>query len=212
MRVRNREKTQDGSALLAVGHDKTPFSKIILCDIDPENVESLRRRTAGDQRVVVLEGDCNERIDDVVAEIPVEGLNIALIDPFGARPLKWETVAKLARFRRMDLLVHFPTNAIKRNFLNKSIRDFDDVIDQLVGTDAWRERVRSHGEVVTLIEILRERLVHLGYDSERVRSMPIENTKGGLLYHLMFASKSKLGTQIWKSLTRHTGKQRGFDL
>ncbi|MFT3706494.1 MAG: three-Cys-motif partner protein TcmP [Archangium sp.] len=210
VRIRNADHVQRGSALLAQAHQRAPFSHLVFCDLDEENVAALAGRTVADRRVTVLPGDCNLRIDDLVQRIPRDGLNIALIDPFGAKPLKWSTVEKLARFKRMDLLIHFPTNAIKRNFLNDYVTDFDDVIDALVGTEQWRERVRTLGEVVTLMDLLRERLVALGYDSERVRAIPITNTGGGLLYHLMFASKDRRGTEIWKSLARNSRTQRGF--
>lgn len=210
VRVRNTAQVQPGSALIAQLHERAPFSKLLLCDIDEENVAALAGRTVSDSRVTVLKGDCNLRIDDLRQRIPRDGLNIALIDPFGAKPLKWATVEKLALFKRMDLLLHFPTNAIKRNFLNESVTDFNDVIDELVGTPDWRKGVRTHGEIVTLIDLLRQRLVPLGYDSDRVRSAPITNTSGGVLYHLMFASKDRRGTEIWKSLVRNTRTQRGF--
>lgn len=62
--VRERETTQLGSGLLAVQHQEAPFSRLLLCDLEPENAHALRTRTAKDQRVTVFEGDCNECIDD----------------------------------------------------------------------------------------------------------------------------------------------------
>jgi len=35
--------------------------------------------------------------------------SFALVDPFGLTPLHFETLAKLAWFERMDILLHFPT-------------------------------------------------------------------------------------------------------
>ncbi|MDP3236780.1 MAG: three-Cys-motif partner protein TcmP [Myxococcales bacterium] len=211
VRVKDQPETGLGSALLAAQHAEAPFTKLIFCDIDEENVTSLRGRTAGDSRVTVLHGDCNERIEEVAALVPSLGLNIALIDGFGAKTLKWATVERLARFQRMDLLIHFPTNTIKRNLANPTAPGFEFVVDELVGSAEWRARVRRPRDVVELIDLLRERLVEIGYQADDVRSIPVENTQGGLLYHLMFASKHSRGIEIWKSLTRHSGPQRGFD-
>jgi hypothetical protein len=42
--------------------------------------------------------------------------------------------------------------------------------------------------------------------------LPIENSKHGVLYHLVFATKDKLGNKIWQSVARTApGGQRGFD-
>ena len=70
----------------------------------------------------------------------------------------------------MDLLIHFPTNAIKRNFANPSNPHFKDVIDRMFGNDRWRESVRTAKDVVRLIDVLREQLAGLGYDGEMVNS------------------------------------------
>jgi hypothetical protein len=43
---------------------------------------------------------------------------------------------------------------------------------------------------------LRRSLVRIGYTGNAVRSMPIKNTKEGVLYHLVFATKDPLGDKI----------------
>lgn len=59
--------------------------------------------------------DCNETIDQAVSEIPTDGLNVALIDPFNLAALSFATIGKLATFTRMDLIVFFPIGEIRRN-------------------------------------------------------------------------------------------------
>src|SRR5205823_1774001 len=105
------------SPLIVLEHADAPFTRVILCDTDPENIAALRARTnANHTRTVILQGDCNAMIDEIMAHVPIHGLNFALIDPFGPTPLKWATIAKLGSMKRMDLIIHFPTGAIKRNF------------------------------------------------------------------------------------------------
>ena len=94
-----------------------------------------------------------ERIEEVAVLVPSLGLNIALIDGFGAKTLKWATVERLARFQRMDLLIHFPTNTIKRNLANPTAPGFEFVVDELVGSAEWRARVRRPRDVVELIDL-----------------------------------------------------------
>jgi three-Cys-motif partner protein len=107
----------------------------------------------------------------------------------------------------MDLLLHFPTGPVKRNFLHDG---FDRTIDATIGTGAWRSDVHSAEEVARLIDHLRRQLHGIGYDEERVNTLPVTNSRNTPLYHLVFASKDSRGMQIWKSITRHDGPQRGF--
>jgi three-Cys-motif partner protein len=152
-RIRDQAATIPGSALIALEHGDAPFSRVLLCDLDPENVEALRARTTNEQhRVEVLEGDCNAEIDRILALVPPHGLNIALIDPFGPKPLRWSTLAKLGSVKRMDLLIHFPTGSIKRNFYHSG---FDQTIDEMLGTTTWRGSVRSAEHVPKLIDVLQ---------------------------------------------------------
>lgn len=157
--------------------------------------------------MTVVEGDCNAEIDRIVSLVPAHGLNIALIDPFAPSTFRWSTIAKLGAAKRMDLLIHFPTGATKRNFFHSG---FHDTIDEMVGTTKWRSSVHAAEHVPKLIDILREQLGAHGYESERVNTLPVHTEKNLLLYHLVFASKDERGTAIWKSITKHDGPQRGF--
>jgi hypothetical protein len=173
----------DGSPLIALGHVEAPFSKVIICDIDPENVAALRARTAQyAPRAVIIEADCHDAIDRLIAEIPPYGFNIAFIDPFSSNQLRINTIRKLAAIKRMDLLINFPTGEKKRNYA--------------------REGFASPDEVVAEIPALRKELEQFGYLNEQVRSMAVRNTTNVLLYHLVFASKNRKGNKIWDSITK----------
>lgn len=211
-RVFDCPSIEPGSALIAMQHDAAPFSHLIFCDEDPDNAKALRARTENDSRVTVIEGDCNERIDEIIKLVPTYGLNLAFFDPFGAKTFHWKTLEALAKVRRMDLLMHFPTLAIKRNYGNPSSPRFgEEVIDQMLGMTEWRQRVPGASDAVELIEVLLERLATLGYVDMKTRTLPVRNDQGGLLYHLVFASKHERGAEIWNSLATHDGPQRGFN-
>lgn len=201
-RVRDSGDIIDGSPLIALAHDHAPFTSVVLCELDDENADTLRQRTAAhSNRVCVLHGDCNDVVDDALRVIPEHGLNIALVDPFGLSPLRFETLSKLAAIKRMDFLLHFPTSTIKRNFQHNSLkRD----IDRFLGTDVWRERMGEGLKISVLIQVLREQLAAFGYDTNDVlRSVPIKNNQRGVLYHLVFASKHDRGGKIWNSITKN---------
>jgi len=187
----------NGSPLIAAEHSQVPFTKLIYCELDEENVHALSSRTRkyGD-RVTIISGDCIDNIDRVVSAVPEHGLNFALVDPFGPKGLRWKVLQKLGQLKRMDFLIHFPTNSIKRNFHNP----ID--IDAIVGTSDWRIEIRDAQHVTGLFEYLRKSLIGIGYSDENVRSLAIKNDNNAILYHLIYATKDKLGNKIWESIAK----------
>lgn len=209
VRVEGRRETHDGSPLIALGHTKAAFSRVVLCDLDPENVATLRARTAAHaHRTSIIEGDCNERIADVLAHVPPWGLNLAFVDPFAPSVLRWPTFARLASFKRMDMLVNFPTGFIKRNFHTAPFRAR---IDAMLGDDSWRGDVTAASDSHLLVERLRDRLATLGYGRDKTRSLPITNRSNVVMFHLVLFSKHGLADEIWNSVAKTTATgQRGL--
>jgi three-Cys-motif partner protein len=211
VRVRDSGEIREGSPMVALRHAAAPFTRVILCDLDSDNANALRARTSSQAgRVSVIEGDCNDKIDHVAAAIPKLGLNIALVDPFGLRALKFSSLKRLAGFKRMDLVIHFPTGDIKRN-LGQSEKT-KGWLDDALGTDEWARTIASPTDVAGLIDVLKRQLGKLGYQSRDVRSEPIKNNQKSTLYHLVYASKNKLGDKIWQSITKNKPSgQKGWD-
>lgn len=211
VRIRDTGEIHDGSPLIALRHEHAPFSRLIFCDLDPDNVRALRARTSKDhERTTVLQGDCNKTIEQIAEKIPPFGLNIALIDPFNLEALKFSTLKRLAEFTRMDLVIHFPTGDIKRNLGQSS--NTKRWLDEALGTNTWSSQISSMTDVAGLIEIFKKQLSTLGYLSQQVRSEPIKNSQNLPLYYLVYASKSERGDSIWQSITKNSPSgQRGFD-
>ena len=209
-RVRETGKFIRGSPAIAVEQSDAPFSDVILCDIEAENIGALRKRLSGhEKRIHVVEGDCNATIDEVVRLTPPYGLNTALIDPYGLMPLSFETIRKLACVKRMDLIVHFPIGDIKRNFQRCLDTDY---LDTFLGITTWREQVRDPSDAAKLIDIFRDRLGAFDYRQEQVRSVPIKNSTNVVMYDLVYATKHPKGNAIWQSIARTTPSgQRGFN-
>lgn len=194
----------DGTPLIAMRETNEPFTRLVFCDKDKENVAALRARTTSDKRVRIIDGDCNALIEHIATEIPKSALSLAVIDPFGASVMAFETIARLASFDRMDLIVHFPTMGIKRNVERPSYAKH---VDRLLGTREWRDVVQRDPEkVVQLIPMLKDRLSTLGYarDDDASGVPAFKNDEGGVMYHLFFVSKNALGYKLWKSITRTT--------
>ena len=200
-----------GSPLIALEAEEHPYSKVILCDIDEkENIPALRKRTAKyGSRVQVIPGDCNEVVDQVLAAIPTKwSYNVALVDPFGPGALSFETIRRLSKPERMDMIFHFPIGGMKRIFKKHIER-----LERFIGLpkNEWGVDVVSGPDVSKLLPVFQRQLEILGYPIRELLSPPIKNTKNLPLYHLVFATRHERGEEIWKSITRKTPSgQREF--
>jgi three-Cys-motif partner protein len=187
----------DGSPLIALKHESAPFSRVILCDTDAENISALRKRTeAHAQRVTIVDGDCRKNIDKIIALIPPYGLNLTLYDPFSLDSLSFPTLEKLASFQRMDLIVHFPTMDAKRNHAKGALKK----LENATGSTDMASVVRKPSDTMKAIQKLRMNLGKLGYTGYDTTSIPIKNTSNATLYHLAYFSKSEKGDDIWNSI------------
>lgn len=210
VRIRDTGDVYDGSPLIALGHGAVPFTHVVLCDLAQVNVDALRYRTAQfGGRVEVIQGDSNSRVHDLVELLP-HGLNFALVDPFGLRPLHFETIRVLAqRVEKLDLFVNFPTSDLRRNqalYLDPT----NDVVARALGVPNWRDRLGPGDIALQAANMFVESLMNLGYTGAPNRMIPVPRV-GSELYRIIFASKHPLADDIWSSVTRHTPSgQRGF--
>jgi three-Cys-motif partner protein len=206
-RVKAPREFIDGSPLIALRYETAPFSRVVLCDIDDENIDALRKRTAtyGD-RCKVVAGDCNAKIAEILSHVPVYGLNVALLDPFAASALSFETIKALAARDRMDLIIHFPMSDLKRNF-----RTDKKHFERFLGLPEaqWGFKVTKPSDVPKLIGVLRAQLAKFGYPPRELISPAVKNTTNNVLYHLVYASKHPKGDEIWQSITRRLPSGQG---
>jgi len=210
-RVRGTREMLDGSPLIALDHEESPFSHVVLCDIDAENRNALARRTEtrGPGRTIVVPGDANAVIEKVIAQLPAHGLNLALIDPFSLGTLHFDTVAKLASFKRMDLIVFFPVWEIRR-FSDVHRTRYAALLSRALGTDEWERVLKRPGDVPQLIPLFHRQLeTRFGYTSTNTYSAPVLGHNRAALYHLVFASKHSRGDRIWESVTRRSPSGQG---
>jgi three-Cys-motif partner protein len=197
--------------MIALESGFAPFSKVVLCDLAVENVKALEHRTARHMdRVKIVHGDANEKISELIEHLPSQGLNLAFIDPFGLRPLHFETVRALASLKRMDLIVNFPTSDIRRNqdlYLDPN----NDFIARMLGTEKWRSQVKAGDLGLQAMQMFIHSLATLGYTGADNRTIRVTSPGGAELYRIVFAGKHRLADRIWNDITKHTARgQRGL--
>jgi three-Cys-motif partner protein len=92
-RVRETCEEIDGSALVSLSV-KYPFKKYFMVELDSDALNALKKRVERapyKDRVKIIPGDCNEKIDKIIAEIPERSLSLAVVDPTGLH-IKFETL------------------------------------------------------------------------------------------------------------------------
>jgi spore photoproduct lyase len=214
-RVRETCEEIDGSALVSLSV-KYPFKKYILVELDSDTLSALRKRiekTPHKDRIKIIPGNCNEKIDEIIGEIPQRSLSLAVIDPTGLH-IKFGTLQKLTEGLRIDLIITFPEGMdIKRN-LSKFIKQSHSILDDFIGDEGWRQLfprdikglnqlTSSHIEK-SLVGYYRKNLGKLGY--KEIRSgdeILIRSSQKNLpLYYLLFASKHPLGHTFWNKISK----------
>ncbi|MFA5859635.1 MAG: three-Cys-motif partner protein TcmP [Elusimicrobiota bacterium] len=218
--IKDDKKEIDGGCLRALSLE-VPFNEYYLLDISEENLSALRKRTQLSKNCFLRLGDSNLLVKDLLKELLTKPYryHFAYIDPFGPDGLKFDTLKELAKLKRMDMLIHFPIGAMKRNIPNW-LKQEDTILDQFLGTNKWRNVIKnvqnSKSNIYkTLIDIFKEQLLGIGYPKEglgiidpygqidlSLSSIPVRNTKEVNMYTLILIAKHKLAQKLWNSVIK----------
>lgn len=208
-----------GSPLIALTA-KYPFHHYRFVELAADAYAALDIRTRASEyvdRIQVIHDDCNTAVDHIVGEIKKSpnSLSLAFLDPEGLE-LHWETVKKLGRLDRMDLIINFSTSGFTRN-ARQMMNVPNSKLDSFFGTPDWRDVYSGiqgkDGSYIrrSVIDFYQSRLQTLGYKeinldgySERV----FKNRKGRQIYTLIYASKHDLGLKFWKGAIEEVSQPR----
>lgn len=222
-KIRNSEKIVNTSPLLAM-KVKDPFDKYIFCDIDKNNIESLKARISSEYNeanVSYIIGDCNEYIDEIIKEIPPYSkdntvLSFCFIDPFSLK-LNFDTLRKLSKFQ-MDFLILLALGMDGKRNIKLYIDENHDRLDNFLGLTDWRKKwEEAEKKGINLVRFLADeftnQMVRLGYEQEAIDNfISIRSDEKNLpLYYLAFFSKHRRGYDFWKKVKEiSTEPELGF--
>lgn len=201
------KKLDDGSVLLAAKIQ--PSFPIYVVEIDPHNFALLQQSTQGYPHVNLFYGDCNEKIDEILRLIPKgEKFVFCFMDPDGLvydgyDQLQWETVEKIAKFPRTEVLINVPMFTITR--LAGMVKDYPEAssavkmgrhITTFYGSDKWKEL--NSGDYRRFVSLyISERLKDYKYTGGiLIRSV----TTRGPLYYLVYGSNNFTGAKIMRDI------------
>jgi len=196
---------------------KPPFREYHFIDLDSERVAQLRALVAEHENCYVHARDCNEvLLEEVLPRCRWGDCHRALwlLDPYSYN-YHWSVVEAAGREESVEVFLNFPIMAINRTV---GQRDQSRVSDEsksrmtaFWGDDSWQKVV--HSAVGTLFEefpskasgdsivnAYRARLHNTARFAYVSEALPMRNTKGGVVYYLVFASQKPVANKIARDI------------
>jgi three-Cys-motif partner protein len=218
--LKGSKKRFPGSAIIAA-HSAKPFNKIIICEENKSLAEACRDRlnkTSIANHCVVLNGDCNQLVNQVVRLIPDRALTLAFIDPKGL-DAQFNTVSILAHNAKVDFVLLFAdAYDINRNHERIYRPDPNSKLDQVLGPDSdWRLKLDA---LANPNHVTRRQLFANIYTSQLKRLLgyqffdeKVMTCKKLPLYRLVYASRNELGLKFWREAVKEdsSGQRNLFD-
>jgi len=204
----------DGSPLRALKIHPT-LDRLYFADLDPKNIEALRRRIPEEdlKRVDLRVGDCNALAKQIVARLSRRTLGLAFVDPEGFEA-RFEMLKALAA-GRIDILLLFPSGiGIGRN-LRLFAKQQKSPMDGLWGGRDWRDLPPAKlaaGAKLSPEEQLamdrpwvlrfRSKMFDIGFKYQDEADPCFRNEKNVPMYHLLFFSRDPTGLTIWRGIKK----------
>lgn len=219
-KIKNSDKIIKTSALIAMSVP-VKFDKYIFSEMDSSKFTALKHRVERDFTDLdaqFFNGDTNENIDKIIAEIPKSTLDkgvlcFCFIDPFSIN-LDFRTVEKLAK-NRIDFLILFATGMDLNRNKGIYFEDEDEKVERFLSCKNWREEYRRNAQKQDILQYFSckydENMVNLKYVKPEQKQQIRSYDKNLPLYHLAFYSKHKLGNEFWKKVLRY-GNNGQLDL
>jgi three-Cys-motif partner protein len=218
-KVRDTSRTLAGSPIQALTLEH-PFDKYIFCEKNSKNLDDLKVRvekTAPLAKVAYILGDCNQRVDDIVAEIPQHSpghrvLSLCFVDPYDIG-IKFEILRKLSK-RYVDFLVLLALYMDANRNIDNYVKDEAVKIDEFLGSKTWRDRWKTRLLEGTpfpqfLAEEFSDSMETLEYQPQPFYKMkpvtiPEKNVR---LYRLALFSRHARAYSFWDQVLKYSTDQ-----
>ncbi len=218
-KIRESSRVIAGSPILALLLPDA-FDKYIFCEADPRSLKALEervKRAAPSANVAFIEGDCNQRIDDILAEIPPHSkdhsvLSLCFVDPYDIG-IKFATLHRLSvKFVDFLLLLALYMDAARNQ--DNYVREEAVKINEFLGRQDWRERWRvAQRNGLQFPRFLAEEFSH-SMEGLRYQPQPFHKMKKVMfpdknwpLYRLALFSRDSVAYGFWDEVLKYSTDQ-----
>jgi len=210
--LRETRRIVPASPILVLDLPK-PFSRYIYSELDTDNATALEtraRRRAPSRDVIVIHGDTNSNVAEILSHIPQQSLTFCFADPFNLENLRFASIKTLADNRRIDFLVLLASGMDANRNETEYVKPSNQTVELFTGAADWRSRwpqqPLNFGDFVA--EEFGRAMRRLGYQYEGLTATKvITNSKNAPLYRLAFFSRHDLGMKFWYDSLKYTDPQ-----
>lgn len=203
----------DGSPIVAftsAARFKDQFTDFYIADRNPDFVLAAQSRLdSRGARVHPFVGEACDVVDQVAGSLGKDGLHFAFLDPYNLVSMPFVVIEKLARFKRMDFLIHVSSMDLKRD-LHNYLKPGSKVLDDFA--PGWRDHVnakqRPDNIRQDIFEYWRGLLVSQLSIQPNERVEEVLNSKNTDLYWLVFVSRAKLAHKLWEAIANVSPQRR----
>ena len=193
------------------------FREFHLIDIAPEKIEALEKLVGPRKDVFIYQGDCNEiLLKDVFPRVRYDQYRrgLCVLDPYGLH-LDWKVMATAGEMKTLDVFLNFPVQDMNRNAIwrNPARARSEQVerMNRFWGDESWRQVAYGttqglFGPMVekepndVIAEAFRKRLKEAGGFKCVPEPLPMQNSKGAIVYYLYFASQNNTAEKIAREI------------
>lgn len=206
-RIKGTNIETDGGTVVAWRQAKlnsVEFTDVIIGDIGQDSLLSCEKRLlALNAPVTALLGPADQTVDEAIKLLPPNGLHFAYLDPFNMEHLPFTVIEKLAKFRNIDIVVHFSVMDLQREIELDFLRDASRFEAFAPG---WKRHVdvsgmTKQGARNAFVKYWLSLVESLGFRCSK--EMPLmTNSKNGPLYRMMFLMRHPLAERLWNEIAR----------
>lgn len=201
------------------------FREFHLIDIAPEKIESLREFVGPRKDVFIYRGDCNEiLLRDVFPRVRYDQYRrgLCVLDPYGLH-LDWNVISTAGVMKSLDVFLNFPVQDINRNAIWRNPERVKPAqikrMNRFWGDESWREAAYEKEQTLfgpefkkesneVIAEAFRRRLKETAAFACVPEPLPMENSKGAVVYYLFFASQNSNAEKIARDIFSGYRKSR----
>ena len=213
--IEDRGEFIDGSPILAARTAKessAPYTDIHVADFEPSYVEAVTKRLRDiASRVYPYTGPAEQTVNMITSKLNPHGLHFAFLDPYKLDPLPFSIIETLAKFKRIDMLIHVSIHDFQRN-LRLYMDERDGPLDRFA--PGWRSAVASRDRDKTARIKIFQHWLKLIRSLDMAASDGIELVSGSNkqpLYWLVLVARHERAHGFWNKI-RDVSDQRRLPL
>lgn len=193
------------------------FNGYYFIDLDGDKAALLREISKDHPNVKVYEGDCNKILSEqLFPSLKYQDYKraLCLLDPYGLH-IQWEVVKLAGQSQAIEIFLNFPIMDMNRNILrsnpDKVKPEQIERMNAFWGDESWRKAAyaspprlfEDHEEKTTneaVVKAFRDRLISVAGFKYVPEALPMRNSKGAVVYYLLFASPNETGGKIVREI------------